>query len=133
MVQFDKISCKTFIPFFLRNQKMTLMYLAILMIAASPLLCLADVSNVGEPLYLTPYIDAGNIAAAVEASRVVDPCDVTDPEQDCGTRIPESYAGFLTVNKTLDNHLFFWYFPSQVCHSDLPLCSFDVKIIMLRL
>ncbi|GFO07223.1 carboxypeptidase [Plakobranchus ocellatus] len=34
--------------------------------------------------------------------------------------IPKSYAGFLTVNATLDNHLFFWFFPSQE-RKDAPL------------
>ncbi|GFS06999.1 carboxypeptidase, partial [Elysia marginata] len=66
-----------------------------------------------KPLLLTPYIEAGNIPGAVDACKVVDPCNISDPQQDCGASIPESYAGFLTVNKTLGNHLFFWYFPSQ--------------------
>ena len=30
-----------------------------------------------------------------------------------GTSVP-SYAGFFTVNKTLNSNMFFWFFPSQV-------------------
>ena len=88
--------------------------LVLFLVAMAPLLCLADEYNVSQPLYLTSLIDAGNITEAVEACKVVDPCNVSDPGQDCGVSIPDSYAGFLTVNKTLENHLFFWYFPAQV-------------------
>jgi len=30
-----------------------------------------------------------------------------------GTTAP-SYSGFLTVNKTFNSNMFFWFFPSQV-------------------
>lgn len=65
------------------------------------------------PLFLTPYIKAGHIMEAVKASKVVDPCNTTEPNGDCEVVIPESYAGLITVNKFLGNHLFFWFFPSQ--------------------
>lgn len=57
----------------------------------------------GEPLFLTPYIESGNIEQARNLSRV----DLT-PEY----KYP-SYSGYLTVNKTHNSNLFFWFFPAQ--------------------
>ncbi|KAH9493007.1 hypothetical protein Btru_022914 [Bulinus truncatus] len=66
-----------------------------------------------QPLFLTPYIDSGHIQEAQRYS-LVDPANfVTDfPKQ--------SHAGFITVNKTLGNHLFFWFFPNEK-NSSAPL------------
>ena len=61
-----------------------------------------DPEEVGEPLFLTPYIKAGRLEAAARASRVE---HVMQTE--------ESYSGFLTVNEELNSNLFFWYFPSR--------------------
>ncbi|CAG5132656.1 unnamed protein product [Candidula unifasciata] len=58
-----------------------------------------------ESLFLTPLLDQGNIQAAKERSRVA---------EDTTHYIPASHAGFITVDKQLGNHLFFWYFPSQL-------------------
>ncbi|BFZ22617.1 hypothetical protein BsWGS_25658 [Bradybaena similaris] len=55
-----------------------------------------------SPLHLTPFLDAGNITAALELSEVKDPREI----------IPKSYAGFITTDRKAKNHLFFWFFPS---------------------
>ncbi|CAG5126179.1 unnamed protein product [Candidula unifasciata] len=55
-----------------------------------------------SPLLLTPFLDTGNIKAALELSEVKDPDGV----------IPKSYSGFLTTDRKARNHLFFWFFPS---------------------
>ncbi|XP_005105239.1 probable serine carboxypeptidase CPVL [Aplysia californica] len=52
------------------------------------------------PLLLSPYLDRGEIDTARSLSSV---------------RMPEfalSYSGFLTVDRVLGNHLFFWFFSS---------------------
>ncbi|XP_055838252.1 venom serine carboxypeptidase-like [Episyrphus balteatus] len=62
-----------------------------------------DKGNPGEPLYLTPMIEAKNITAARTAAKVVDNRfhNVT------------SYAGYLTVDKRYNSNMFFWYFPAE--------------------
>ncbi|XP_041977441.1 uncharacterized protein LOC121731840 [Aricia agestis] len=57
----------------------------------------------GTALILTPLIEDGKIEEARSSSRV-------DPDLFLGF---ESHTGFLTVNKTYDSNLFFWYFPVQ--------------------
>ncbi|CAH1391290.1 unnamed protein product [Nezara viridula] len=59
-------------------------------------------TEVGEPLFLTPYIDAGKIQEGQDAARV----------RLFGTNIT-SYSGYLTVNKTFNSNLFLWFFPSE--------------------
>jgi len=56
-------------------------------------------------LFLTPIIKAGNISEARSAAEVKDliPNDYV-----------KSYTGFITVNKTFNTNLFFWYFPAAV-------------------
>ncbi|GFS12700.1 carboxypeptidase [Elysia marginata] len=66
-----------------------------------------------EPLHLSPYIARGELETARNLSKVGDNCD-PETRSGCNIKIPESYAGFLTVNETLGKHTFFWYFPSQV-------------------
>lgn len=56
----------------------------------------------GKPLFLTPYIEAGQIDLAQQLSKV-GPLN--------GTSVV-SFAGFLTVNKTYNSNLYFWFFPS---------------------
>ena len=63
---------------------------------------------VGETLYLTPYIEAGDIENARELARVVDPLPGVD------TDAPESYSGYLTVNDATNSNMFFWFFPAAV-------------------
>nr|CAD7204550.1 unnamed protein product [Timema douglasi] len=58
----------------------------------------------GEPLFLTPLIEAGNINEAKKASRV----GVLE-----GAERIESYSGYITVNKSFNSNLFFWFFPAE--------------------
>lgn len=60
--------------------------------------------DVGEPLFLTPLIESGQLDRARQLSRVGSLGDVPD--------FP-GYSGFLTVNKEYDNNLFFWFFPAK--------------------
>ncbi|BFZ22551.1 hypothetical protein BsWGS_25591 [Bradybaena similaris] len=55
-----------------------------------------------DPLHLSPFLEKGDIKSALELSEVKDPDNI----------IPKSYAGFITVDKQLGNHLFFWFFPA---------------------
>nr|CAD7568807.1 unnamed protein product [Timema californicum] len=59
---------------------------------------------VGDPLYLTPLIQAGNLSEARDAARV----GVLKEDVDV-----ESYSGYLTVNQEYNSNLFFWFFPAQ--------------------
>ncbi|XP_044733532.1 venom serine carboxypeptidase-like [Chrysoperla carnea] len=59
--------------------------------------------TVGEPLYLTPYIENGDIETAKKLALV----NLKDAEN------ITSYAGLFTVNKTYDSVLFHWYFVSE--------------------
>lgn len=63
-----------------------------------------DGGDAGSPLFLTPYIESGNITEGRRLARV----PFTE-----SLRI-QSYAGFFTVNKTYDSNQFFWYFPALI-------------------
>jgi vitellogenic carboxypeptidase-like protein len=65
----------------------------------------------GEPLFLTPYIESGQIDQARNLSRVNLQPDYSYP----------SYSGYLTVNKTHQSNLFFWFFPAQNGDTNAPL------------
>ncbi|XP_063541231.1 venom serine carboxypeptidase-like [Cydia strobilella] len=57
----------------------------------------------GEPLFLTPLIEKGDIKKARQLARV-----------NLNDSLPiESYTGFFTVNKAYDSNQFFWYFPGM--------------------
>uniref|UniRef100_A0A182XYY3 Carboxypeptidase n=1 Tax=Anopheles stephensi TaxID=30069 RepID=A0A182XYY3_ANOST len=61
--------------------------------------------DVGEPLFLTPFIANNSIAAGRDAARVnhsAIPADV------------ESYSGYLTVDEATNSNLFFWYFAAKL-------------------
>ncbi|KAE8573152.1 venom serine carboxypeptidase-like [Halyomorpha halys] len=58
--------------------------------------------NVGEPLFLTPFIENGSIAEGQSAASVK-PVKAN----------VKSYAGFFTVNKQYNSNMFFWYFPAE--------------------
>lgn len=62
-----------------------------------------------EPLILTPLIEQGRIDEARNAS-------VVNPELFLNVT---SYSGYLTVNKTYNSNMFFWYFPI----ADKPICE----------
>lgn len=68
--------------------------------------------DVGEPLFLTPLIEAGEFDEAEHRSRVH---FILQSER--------SYSGYLTVNKTFGSNLFFWYFPASKpeIKGDIPL------------
>ena len=59
----------------------------------------------GEPLFLTPLIEAGELQQAREQSRVL---GLPGP----GAAVT-SHSGFLTVNQQFNSNLFFWFFESQ--------------------
>jgi len=66
-----------------------------------------EFANPGSPLYLTPYIEDGDIEGGQLASFV-------DSTQLAGiNRNIESYAGLLTVDKPNNGNMFFWFFPAQ--------------------
>ncbi|XP_063225186.1 venom serine carboxypeptidase-like [Bacillus rossius redtenbacheri] len=66
----------------------------------------------GQPLFLTPLIESGNITAAKAAARV---------GRLEGAEGIESYSGYLTVNKNLNSNLFFWFFPAEVKAATAPV------------
>ncbi|XP_029602596.1 putative serine carboxypeptidase CPVL [Salmo trutta] len=57
----------------------------------------------GKPLFLTPYLEKGNIEEARKQS-LVGPLP--------GASV-KSYAGYLTVNNKYNSNLYFWFFPAQ--------------------
>ncbi|KAI1305189.1 putative serine carboxypeptidase CPVL [Halotydeus destructor] len=61
--------------------------------------------DVGDRLFLTPYIEAGQLDVARKLATVGQLPNA-----------PEvlSYSGYLTVNKTDNSNLFFWFFPNQL-------------------
>merc|ERR1719242_2030179 len=67
----------------------------------------ADPQQVGEPLFLTPYIESGDIEAGREMAKV-------DWSQLEGLNdAVESYSGFLTVDAPNNGNMFFWFFPAE--------------------
>ena len=60
-------------------------------------------------MYLTPYIDSGDIETAKRLSLVTNLLDGLEPEEQ-----PESYSGFLTVKNDTDSNMFFWFIPATV-------------------
>ncbi|XP_072139294.1 probable serine carboxypeptidase CPVL isoform X1 [Mobula birostris] len=65
----------------------------------------------GNPLFLTPYLESGQIEKARELS-LVGPL---------GGPMVKSYSGYLTVNKTCNSNLFFWFFPAQTRPENAPV------------
>lgn len=66
--------------------------------------------NVGTPLMLTEILETEGAEAAREASRV----ELPGSDQ-------TSYSGFLTVNKTYNSSMFYWYFPAQDGNTSAPV------------
>lgn len=63
----------------------------------------------GDPLYLTPYIQSGDVETGRLMAKVTDELlGVENTDQ------PESYSGFITVNPDKDSNMYFWFFPAQV-------------------
>lgn len=61
------------------------------------------------PLFLTPYIESGKLAEGRNLSEVR---GLPGPQI-------KSYAGYLTVNKTYNSNLFFWFFPPLVSDCEI--------------
>ncbi|ODM90366.1 Venom serine carboxypeptidase [Orchesella cincta] len=59
-----------------------------------------DANEVGEPLILTPLIEAGKIEEGQRLSLVTNLTNVV------------SYSGYLTVNPKFNSNMFFWFFPA---------------------
>jgi len=72
-------------------------------------------SSVGSPLYLTPYIDSGDIETGRDLARV-DSTILEGINEDI-----ESYSGFLTVDKINAGNLFFWFFPAEESPETAPV------------
>lgn len=64
----------------------------------------------GTPLYLTGYINRGDIESGQKAA-AVPPLKGT----------VKSYAGFLTVNQKYQSNMFFWYFPAEKNPENAPV------------
>ncbi|XP_078572238.1 putative serine carboxypeptidase CPVL [Branchiostoma floridae x Branchiostoma japonicum] len=64
----------------------------------------------GDPLFLTPYLEQGMAEKARMLSEVHLP----------GTTV-NSFSGYLTVNKTYNSNMFFWFFPALSDPETAPL------------
>ena len=64
----------------------------------------------GEPLFLTPYLEQGKIDEARRLSAV-----------ELAPYKRQSFSGYLTVNKTLESNMFFWFFPAQNGSANAPV------------
>ena len=64
-------------------------------------------ADVGEPLFLTPYIEAGDLETARGLARV-DATLLEGSHSDI-----ESYAGLITVDAANNGNMFFWFFPAE--------------------
>jgi len=64
-----------------------------------------DENECEEPLFLSKYIESGQIEKGQKLAAVNYP--------DLLKMGIKSYSGYLTVNKTYDSNLFFWYFPAK--------------------
>merc|ERR1712156_1037704 len=60
-----------------------------------------------QPLYLTPYIESGNVEEGRRLAEVTGKLDGLGVGEQ-----PESYSGFLTVDKNYDSNMFFWFVPA---------------------
>ncbi|XP_008059156.1 probable serine carboxypeptidase CPVL, partial [Carlito syrichta] len=67
--------------------------------------------DTGQPIFLTPYIKAGQITKGKELSLV-------SPLPGLSMK---SYAGYITVNESYNSNLFFWFFPAQIQPEDAPV------------
>merc|ERR1712002_871351 len=67
----------------------------------------ADEAVVGSALYLTPYIESGDLATGRPLASV-DSTALEGVNEDI-----ESYSGLLTVDKANNGNMFFWFFPAE--------------------
>ena len=68
----------------------------------------APYSEVGKALFLTPFIEGGQL----EAGRLQ--AKVTGPLDGLGMLPFESYSGFITTKNSTNSNMFFWFFPATV-------------------
>lgn len=71
-----------------------------------------DVDSAG-PLFLSRYIESGQIALGRKLASVLQP--------DLLRKGIKSYSGYLTVDKAYDSNLFFWYFPAKKNQEKAPV------------
>jgi len=64
-------------------------------------------------LFLTPYIERGDCAAAQILARIYDPYLVLNGIS--------SYSGYLTVNKAYNSNLFFWFYKAKKSPATAPV------------
>jgi vitellogenic carboxypeptidase-like protein len=63
---------------------------------------LEEAVDPGEPLFLTPLLEAGKAAEARTLSQVHNLTKLI------------SFSGYFSTNKKYDSNLFFWFFPAAV-------------------
>ncbi len=73
--------------------------------------------DVGEPLYLTPYIESGDISTARQLSQITETLEgVSSADQ------PNAYSGFFTVDEANDHNMFFlFYEATEVSPTEAPV------------
>lgn len=69
-----------------------------------------DQGSSGNPLFLTPILEKGDVTEARKLSKV---------RPNFGN--VESYSGYFTVNKECESNLFFWFFPAQTSWKGAPV------------
>ena len=71
--------------------------------------------DVGVPLFLTDFIESGDIETGREMARV-DSTLLVGIDEDI-----ESYSGFFTVDKPNNGNMFFWFFPAEEDPENAPV------------
>jgi len=71
--------------------------------------------DVGSPLFLTDYVDSGDVETGRDMARV-DATLLEGLNEDI-----ESYSGFLTVDKPNNGNMFFWFFPAEEDPENAPV------------
>jgi len=74
-----------------------------------------DAELVGSELYLTPYIESGDVETGRQMA-MVDSSKLQNMNEDV-----ESYSGFLTVDKPNNGNMFFWFFPAEESPETAPV------------
>jgi len=74
-----------------------------------------DAELVGSELYLTPYIESGDVETGRQMA-MVDSSKLQNMNEDV-----ESYSGFLTVDKLNNGNMFFWFFPAEESPETAPV------------
>jgi len=75
----------------------------------------ARAEDVGEPLFLTPYVESGDVETGRQMARV-DSTLLEGIDEDI-----ESYSGFLTADKANNGNMFFWFFPAEEDPENAPV------------